>query len=107
MNKMIFLVTLCTASAFSNAGELVRDTIIAEVSNTSSGGPDFSLRIEGGLGPCADQLIKFPESKKASDESNGQAFSIALAAFATGKKVRIHNFEDDDCFGASFIAITN
>ena len=31
----------------------------------------------------------------------------SLLAFSTGKKVRIHNFQDDSCTGANFISISN
>jgi predicted dinucleotide-binding enzyme len=89
------------------AGELIRDAVIVEVANTYSGGADFAIRVEGGTGVCAGTtFIVFPESRKASVASFNQAFAAALAALASDKKVRIHNFVDDSCSGASFISVS-
>ena len=89
------------------AGELIRDAVIVEVANTYNGGADFAIRVEGGTGVCAGTgFIVFPESRKASVASFNQAYASALAALASEKKVRIHNFLDDSCSGASFISIS-
>ena len=106
MGKLI-LLWLFIISGYSVAGELIINAEIVEVANTYGGEQDFTVRLEGGTGICSSSpWIIFPESKKQSDASYQQAFSIALAAMTTGKKVRIHNFESDSCYGANFISIT-
>ena len=91
------------------AGELIRDATIIEVANTNNNGADFAIMLQGGTGPCLSPIrtvITFPESKKQSDESYSQSFTIALTALANGMKVRVHNFEDNSCTGANFISIS-
>lgn len=102
-----FLVFL-TASIACNAGELVVDASILEVANTNTGDASFAVKIQGGTGVCAGSSvwIVFPEVRKASDASYNQAFAAALAALASDMKVRIHNFVDNSCGGATFISIS-
>ncbi len=108
MIKPLLLAILCLPSSTVIAGELVRDATIIEVANTSYGGADFAVRVSGGTGVCAGTpFIVFPEAKASSTTSNKQAIATSLLAFSTGKKVRIHNFQDDSCTGANFIAISN
>ena len=110
MIRNIALIALSIALPLgANAGELIKDATIVEVSNTSSGGPDFAIILQGGTGVCASTttaLIKFPEPANQSDDSYKQAFSLALSALTTGMKVRVHNFADNSCAGASFIAVS-
>jgi hypothetical protein len=92
----------------AHAGQLVTGATVLEVANTNTGDASFAVRIEGGSGICtgtSPHWIVFPDSRKASSASYSQAFAIALAAIASEKKVRIHNFIDDSCAGASFISI--
>lgn len=108
MKKIFFAILIGFAGQVS-AGELIRDAVIKEVANTNNNGPDFALILEGGTGVCVSPtrtVITFPESKKQSDASYAQAFSIALTALTTESTVRIHNFEDDSCDGANFISVT-
>ena len=108
MIKRILLSVLLVTPLTCGAGQLITNATILEVANTNNNGPDFAIRMEGGSGVCASSTwISFPENKKQSDDSYKQAFSIALTALTTGKKVRIHNFEDDSCSGANFISISN
>jgi len=108
MKARLFILAVCLFSIPAYAGELVRDATVVEVANTNSNGADFAVRLEGGTGICSTaNVIVFPESKKQSADSYKQSFSIALAALTTGAKVRIHNFEDDSCNGANFIAISS
>jgi Family of unknown function (DUF5992) len=108
MNKHLLLATLCLASSTVIAGELVRDATIVEVTNTAYGGAEFAVRLSGGTGVCVGTpFIVFPEAKASSATSHKQAIANSLLAFSTGKKVRIHNFQDDSCNGANFISISN
>ena len=107
MLKQSIAVLLLSLSLHGVAGELIRDATVTEVNNNSSNGADFSIRTAGGTGICTGELIAFPEVKSQSEASTNQAFSIALAAFMSQKKVRVHNYDDDHCRGASFIAISD
>jgi hypothetical protein len=108
MFRVAATVLCLVASSGCLAGELVRDASVIEVANTNNGDASFAVRVEGGTGVCAGTsvFIVFPESRKASVASYNQAFAAALAALASNKKVRIHNFVDDSCSGASFISIS-
>ena len=107
MLKTTFGVAIFAISCTCFAGELVRDATIIEVANTAYGSPDFVVKVAGGTGICTTVFIIFPEAKAKSPTSNKQAIATALLAFSTGKKVRIHNFEDNACDGANFISITH
>ena len=109
------LKLLLTSALFSmglTAGELVNSATVVEVANTNYNSKDFAIFLEGGTGVCATSgrySIVFPEHKfltTQSQESYNQAFSIALSAMATGGKVRIHNFEGNECDKANFIAVS-
>jgi hypothetical protein len=109
MIKKVLLAILIGIPVSANSGELIRDATVIEVANTNSNGADFAVILQGGVGVCLSPtrtVITFPESKKQSDVSYNQAFSIALTALATGMKVRVHNFENDSCSGANFISAT-
>ena len=104
--KLIYLiVTLLLTSQQVVSGELVRGATITEIASSSSNQDVFYLKLSGGTGLCSGQYIIFPASKSQSKESYNQAFSIALTAAASGKKIRAHNYEDDSCRGANFIGM--
>jgi hypothetical protein len=89
------------------AGELIRDAMIVEIANTYAAGADFAIRVEGGTGVCSGPgFIVFPAASAASAASFNQAFAIALAALASDRKVRIHNFVDNSCLAATFISVS-
>lgn len=108
LSASVLLAVSLVSPLTANAGELIRDATIIEVSNTNNNSADFAVVLQGGTGSCVSPtrtIIVFPESKKQSDESYSQSFSIALAGLANGMKVRVHNFEDDSCSGANFISL--
>jgi len=107
MKTLVFILVVCLFPVHAYAGELIQGATVVEVANTYNNGADFAIKVEGGTGVCSTaSYIVFPESKQQSADSNKQAFSIALTALTTGRKVRIHNFEDNACDGANFISIT-
>lgn len=108
MRKVVSACLLSLTFTAVQAGELVRDAMIAEVSNTNNDDASFAIRIEGGTGVCSGPSvwIVFPQIRSASDASYNQAFAAALAALAAEKKVRIHNFDDNTCAGANFISVS-
>ncbi|WP_064791924.1 DUF5992 family protein [Shewanella woodyi] len=103
--KYIVVLLLFFTSQQVTSGELVRGATIIEIASSSSNQDVFYLSLSGGTGPCAGKSILFPASKSQSKESYNQAFSIALAAAASGKKIRAHNYEDDSCREANFIGM--
>ncbi|MCG7547476.1 DUF5992 family protein [Pseudoalteromonas sp. Of7M-16] len=104
MKKMLCL-SLFILPFYSGAGELVRDAVITEVASTSSNKDVFYVKLSGGTGPCANGSVEFPANKSQSEQSYNQAFSIALAASMSGKKVRIHNYSNNECSQANFIGV--
>jgi hypothetical protein len=105
MFKRILLLSLLMCSNSGISGELVSGATIYEVASSSSNKDVFYIKLSGGTGPCANKSVEFPSSKSQSKESYNQAFSIALAALSSGKKIRVHNYEDASCLGANFIGI--
>lgn len=113
MRKVIFTVFLLSLALTAYSGQLVTGAKIVEVANNLNGlGNDFTIRLEGGTWTtqsptCAqDSWVTFPVSAAPTPEVHKQAFSIALTAFSTGDKVRVHNFAEDSCHTADFISIT-
>ncbi|WP_144407661.1 DUF5992 family protein [Gynuella sunshinyii] len=88
------------------AGYVVTDGIITKVANSEANNDRFVVSVSGGSGPCANQNISFPKGKAGSPEIFTRAFSMALTGLSTGMKVRIHNYESDDCFNAAWIELS-
>jgi len=104
LTKLAFLALIFPVSAMS--GHIITSAKVIGVGNTYNGSADFTIKLKDAVGPCSTAgYITFPESKKISDASYQQAFSIALSALATGQNVRILNFDNDNCNEASFILI--
>lgn len=113
MKKYLFVTLLALTPGLAMAGELVKDAEITMIGNISgaNGNNDFFIRVKGGVGPCAgapgaDQNIIFPVSVPASSgdaDAVARAYSLALAAFTTGTKVRVYNMVDNTCNKASYI----
>ncbi|SFD42270.1 DUF5992 family protein [Pseudoalteromonas denitrificans] len=109
-----FLVVFSSLISFSlMAGQLTSGAQVVELINTNNDTEDFAIFLKNGSGPCAIATpegvykIVFPKTSFAnqSSESYGQAFSISLAAITSGLKVRVHNFDNNNCDQANFISI--
>ena len=105
LTKTLAISGLFIFSSVAFAGELVKGATILEVASSASNKDVFYIQLSGGTGPCANGSIIFPAAKSQSKESHNQAFSIALAAVTSSRKVRVHNYENDSCYGANFIGI--
>lgn len=105
MVRMLLPVLAMLLPVVSTAGELTRDATVLEVANHATGGKNFAVKIEGGTGVCTGWVYFF-EDQAPSAATYNQAFSIALTAVTAGKKVRIHNYTDDSCTGATFISLS-
>ncbi|WP_156392364.1 MULTISPECIES: DUF5992 family protein [unclassified Roseateles] len=93
---------------------IIMDGTIIDVANTVNGMQAFAVLVAGATGPCSmptpgkqGAWIIFPENKAQSPATHRMAQQLAMLALATGKKVRIANYQDASCFGASFISISN
>jgi len=104
LNKIFFLFSFFFSTTVL-AGELAKNSTITEVTNVTNNIDAFAIKLSGGSGLCADEWVWFPASKKQSDSAYNRAFTVALAASMSGKVVRIHNYENDDCKGANFISL--
>lgn len=88
-----------------HAAELVDGATVVEVTNTIDKGKAYAILVSGGNGPCANTWISFYEDRAASENSFKQGLAIALMAWSSGKKIRVHNYEGANCNGANFISI--
>jgi hypothetical protein len=114
MKKLIAL-SLLLLSTQANAGwlasEATIDMLASSISpqfNSPSNSPDrFSVKVTGGsIGICHGPWIVFEKSYFAGNpEAYQRAFSVALMAYTTGTKVKIHNLNSDSCNGATTIQI--
>lgn len=108
MNK-ILLFTLLTFSVFTSAGELVTNAKISKMANISSNIDGFYLNLDGnGVGPCVGSPIFFKADimPNQSKEALNRAVTLASMAFSMDLYVQIHNYTDDNCYGASYIRIS-
>lgn len=104
MKYIGFLLMLFALSANSAGTYLVKGAIITSIANTSSNLDIFTIWIEGGEGVCSD-VITFPRSATSSNEIHKRAYAAALAAFTTGTKIWVHNYQGSDCKNASYIRL--
>ncbi len=103
MKNLLVKACILSLSSYAMSGDLVLNGTISEVANSSNDKDVFFLKFDSGEGPCAVQGVTFSQDTSQSKESYDQAFSIALAAAISGKKVQIHNYDNDSCLGANFI----
>ena len=106
MKKYIYITLLLLGSASALAGELVNGATVVEIANNNSGA-EFVIKTSGGSGICTNTFITFPESRAPSPTAHKHGIANAMLAFVAGKKVRVHNFIDNSCSGASFISVSN
>lgn len=104
-SSLALIVLVSSAASLSVAGDLALDSRVLEVTSTSNNRDVFQVKLDGGRGPCANEYVTFHSAKSQSEASYNQAFSIALAALMSGNRVRVHNYEDNECSGANFISI--
>lgn len=104
MKYIIFLLSLVAFSANTAGTYLVQGAIITSIANTSSNQDSFTIWIEGGEGVCSNN-INFPRSATSSNEIHKRAYATALAAFTTGAKIWVHNYQGTDCNNAAYIRL--
>jgi len=108
--KMYLSIALFTLISFQlSAGELVNNAKITRMANISGNVDGFYLNLDGsGTGPCVGTPIFFKVEKMPgqSKEALNRAVSLASMAFMMDLYVQIHNYSDDDCYGASYIRIS-
>lgn len=104
-SRVALIGILSCAPILTSAGELARDSRVVQVASSSNNRDVFSVELEGGRGPCSNRSVTFDAAKSQSEASYNQAFSIALAALMSGNRVRVHNYDDNECSGANFISV--
>lgn len=109
MKYFSFLLLLFAFS--SNAVELAKGAKIIKIGSTNWNEKVFYVVLSGGVGPCANSAVNFPEVYSQSTVAYAQSHSLAVTAFLHNKTVRIYNYgsrkfkNDDVCTGASLIEI--
>jgi len=113
MKKLIILSMLLSGSV--NAGWLAADATIDMLAssispqyNSPSNSPDrFSVKVhDGSITTCHGPWIVFEKSYFSNNpDAYQRAFSVALMAYTTGTKVKIHNLNSNSCNGATSIQI--
>jgi hypothetical protein len=105
-SKFLHAVLLLAITSSIHAGELAKGQV-EEVVNIIGSEKVFGVRLsESASGVCAGQWVRFKEANFGSNtESYKFAFSMATAAVVSGKNVRIHNYTDNSCDGATFIGL--
>lgn len=106
MFKFLYLAfSIVLLSSNSYADYVVTDAKIDKISNTSGNADEFAIWVSGGSGQCNDTLIKFRLADSGSAGVFNKAYSTALAAFAAGYRIRVHNYHNNLCLNASYIEI--
>ncbi len=103
---MSSIILMCSMSV--QAGWLVKDADIIEISNTAGNEELFYIIVSGGTGLCMDKQIRFPLSAAGSEKIYDRGFSIALAAYASGQKVKVYDYDEgkEDCNHAESIRMS-
>jgi hypothetical protein len=108
--RMLSIIAIALATGFcaqANAGLLASGATISHLANTSNDSTTFALQLVGGSGPCTGGTIWiwFPVSAAADADAHKRAYATAMMAIATGLRVSIHNYTNDNCDGASYIEV--
>ena len=105
IKQLVVLCAFALISSMSYADYVVTDAKIDKISNTSGNTDEFAIWVSGGTGNCKDTLIKFRLVDSGSEGVFNKAYSTALAAFAAGYRIRVHNYHNTSCENASYIEI--
>lgn len=108
MNKLIVMMLMVFCWSL-NAGELVKNAKISRMANISSNVDGLYLNLNGtGTGVCVGMPIFFKVENMPgqSKDAMNRAVTMASMAFSMDLYVQIHNYNDDDCNGASYIRIS-
>lgn len=79
------------------------------MANISSDTDGFFVQLDTtGVGPCSGGSVFFTVGNQPSTSADGlnRAVSMASLAFAMDLYVHIHNYDSDNCAGASYIRIS-
>ena len=98
MIKGILLsLSVVSFGALATGDYIAKDAVITGIANTDGQEDTFTVWVEGGKGLCSNQSIQFPRSAANNTEVHNRAYAAALAAFSTGTKVAIYNYQLLDC----------
>jgi hypothetical protein len=102
------------ATFMANATHIVTNAEITSVENTSAGTNEFVLHLVGGGGVCTNGVVRYYRANAdlaAGNSENGKevhnrAYSAALAAFMSGKRVSVATISNSEsCNDAVWIKL--
>lgn len=117
MKKVLAVIVTLTLvftgkNSLAAAGWIATNVEIDAVTNTRVNGQNFQITVSAGDGSnvCEGSDIWFPLSDAGTSGNDKdileRAFSIALTALTTGKKVSIYTYDDNtSCGRAAYIKI--
>ena len=105
MKKVLLILGLSLASHMSFGGDLIVDAKINRVGSVNNNADVFFITFVDGSGVCAGQTIDFPAGVAQSPAAHARSFSLAMAAYTTGKKIRVYSYQGNDCKQANFISM--
>lgn len=106
------IVFLLPMFAFSEPVVIADSVSIVEVGNATGNDDNFFIYVKSGSGSCTDdinkKLIVFPLlASNNNDKIHARSYSAILAAYMSGKKVTITNYQDNGCNNASKVKIVD
>jgi hypothetical protein len=105
----IVVLAACTLfCANAQAGYIATDATVIRISSTNGNTASFQVMVAGGTGPCTSvngTWVVFPLSAAPDADTHNRAYAAAMLALATGMRVTLYNYTNDDCVQASYVAV--
>jgi hypothetical protein len=97
------IATMFSTTALAS-GSLVNGATIKAVLVRNVAGEAFTIKLEGGSGPCSGGNIRFPST--GNDSLDSRMLSVALTAYASGQVVSAYDYgSGTDCDAADYIKV--
>ncbi|WP_444886552.1 DUF5992 family protein [Microbulbifer sp. JMSA008] len=108
--KLLIAGALVSMNVMASPGYIAKNVKIVSVANTGANAMTFTVRTANGTGICSGESITFPLSIAGNAGNNegihNRAYSAALMALASEKKVSIYSYEDSSiCSKAAYIEV--
>jgi uncharacterized 2Fe-2S/4Fe-4S cluster protein (DUF4445 family) len=109
LRNLLFSACVMSFSVLAQGQYIAINAKITKVGNTSGNGASFTVVVSQGTGPCVtagvQKNIYFAKHMASTEKVFDRAYSTALAALVSGKKVNIYNYVDGSCDKAVAIEI--
>ena len=97
------LVAIFSTTALAS-GSLVNGATVKAVLVRNVAGEAFTIKLEGGSGPCSGGTIRFPST--GNDSLDSRMLSVALTAYASGQVISAYDYgSGTDCDAADYIKV--